>query len=222
MASHMFQVMRQRSGEVHGDASSVLCYRSDTAYTTCLSLLQIGESSWAPPLPLESSDSSSQADDMNTKPVLLRAQIPEWGAVHELVARVEMAGTGFERTMVSFCALKLLPKFPTTLVADMQLSVDFSRQTCLLCVLRLGPHCFISNRTGIPLQIMHFNTGNKVQRLGGKATGVQPSRGQQPQRAPPGLKGVVANPQQDWTSCIDVPTGMLCNQPDCTPECQCC
>ena len=37
---------------------------------------------------------------MNTKPVLLRAQIPEWGTVHEVVARVEMAGSGFERTMV--------------------------------------------------------------------------------------------------------------------------
>ncbi|KAL0043252.1 hypothetical protein WJX82_004252 [Trebouxia sp. C0006] len=106
--------------------------------------LRIGESGWAPLLPLESSDSSSQADDMNTKPVL-----------------------------------------------------------------RLEPHCVVSNRTGTPLQIMHFNTGNKVQRLGGKATGVQPSWGQQPQRAPPGLKGVVAKPQQDWTSCIDVPTGAL-------------
>ncbi|DBA65520.1 TPA: hypothetical protein ACH3X2_003176 [Trebouxia sp. C0005] len=137
--------------------------------------LRIGESGWAPLLPLESSDSSSQADDMNTKPVLLRAHIPDWGTVHEVVARVEMAGAGFERTMV----------------------------------LRLEPHCLISNRTGTPLQIMHFSTSNKAQRLGGKATGVQPSRGQQPQRAPPGLKGVVANPQQDWTSCIDVPTRAL-------------
>ncbi|DBB13333.1 TPA: hypothetical protein ACH3X3_005068 [Trebouxia sp. C0006] len=129
--------------------------------------LRIGKSGWAPPLPLESSDSSSQADDMNTKPMLLRAQIPEWGTVHEVVARVEMAGAGFEHTIV----------------------------------LRLEPHCVIPNRTGTPLQSMHFNTGtplqithfntgNKVQRLGGKATGVQPSRGQQPQRAPPGLKGV--------------------------------
>jgi hypothetical protein len=85
---------------------AVLCCQSDSACATCLSLLQIGESGWAPPLPLESSDSSSQADDMNTKPVLLRAQIPEWGTVHEVVARVEMAGAGFERTMVSHCAMK--------------------------------------------------------------------------------------------------------------------
>ncbi|DBA72324.1 TPA: hypothetical protein ACH3X2_010565 [Trebouxia sp. C0005] len=101
--------------------------------------------------------------------------IPDWGTVHEVVARVEMAGAGFERTMV----------------------------------LRLEPHCIIPNRTGTPVQIMHFSTGNKLQRLGGKATQVQPSRGQQPQRAPPGVKGVVANPQQDWTSCIDAPTGAL-------------
>ncbi len=40
---------------------AVLCYYSDTAWTTCLSLLRIAESGWAPPLPLESSDSSSQA-----------------------------------------------------------------------------------------------------------------------------------------------------------------
>ncbi len=160
---------------------------------------------------------------MNTKPVLLRAQIPEWGTVHEVVARVEMAGAGFERTMVSHCARKVLLKLPTISVTDVQLSVDFSCQPChmSLQVLRLEPHCVISNRTGTPLQIMHFNAGNKVQQLGGKATGVQPSRGQQPQRAPPGLKGVVANPQQDWTSCIDVPTGMLCNQPYCTPVCRC-
>ena len=105
----------------------------------------------------------------------------------------------------------------------MQLLVDCFCQACLLCVqvLRLEPHCVISNRTGTPLQIMHLNTGNKVQRLGGKATGVQPSRGQQPQMAPPGLKGVVANPQQDWTSCIDVPTGLLCSQPDCMHVCRC-
>ena len=67
----------------------------------CLVAAQIGESGWAPPLPLESSNNNSQPDDVSTKPVLIRAQIPEWGTVHEVVARVEMAGIGFERTMVS-------------------------------------------------------------------------------------------------------------------------
>ena len=52
-------------------------FQSDLVCTICMPFLQIGESGWAPPLPRESSDSSSQADDMNTKPVLLRAQIPE-------------------------------------------------------------------------------------------------------------------------------------------------
>ena len=69
-----------------------------------LLVCQVGESGWAPPLPLESSDSNSQPDDMSTKPVLIRAQIPDWGTVHEVVARIEMAGSGFERTMVSFTA----------------------------------------------------------------------------------------------------------------------
>lgn len=63
--------------------------------------MQVGESGWAPPLPLESSD-NSQTEDLNTKPVLLRARIPEWGTVHEIVVRVDMAGSGFERTMVSY------------------------------------------------------------------------------------------------------------------------
>ena len=76
-------------------------------------------------------------------------------------------------------------------------------------VLRLEPHCVISNRTGIPLQIMHYNPSNKLQPLGGKASGVQPSQGQQPSRTPPGLKGVVADPRQDWTSCMDVPAGAI-------------
>ncbi len=101
-------------------------YQTDSACTNCLPFLQIGESGWAPPLPLESSDSSSQADDMNTKLVLLRAQIPEWGSVHEVVARVKMAGAGFERTMVSLCAMKGLLELPTISVADMQLWVHFS------------------------------------------------------------------------------------------------
>ena len=83
--------------------------------------------------------------------------------------------------------------------------------TCLhyLQVLRLEPHCVISNRTGMPLQIMHHSPSNKLQRLGDKASGVQPSQGQQPSRTPPGLKGVVADPRQDWTSCMDVPAGTL-------------
>ena len=59
-------------------------YQSPLVCTPCVSLLQIGESGWAPPLPLESSDSSSQTDDMNTKPCccvhrsLTRALCMKW------------------------------------------------------------------------------------------------------------------------------------------------
>ena len=80
---------------------SLLIFNAYTECPACMIVcVQIGESGWAPPLPLESSDGSNQPDDVNTKPVLLRARIPEWGTVHEVVARVEMAGSGFERTMV--------------------------------------------------------------------------------------------------------------------------
>jgi len=33
--------------------------------------------------------------------VLIRADIPEWGTVHEIVARLDLVGSGFERTLVS-------------------------------------------------------------------------------------------------------------------------
>lgn len=61
----------------------------------------MGESGWTAPLPLESSASAEGPDDINTKPVLVRARIPEWGTVHDIVARVELVGGGFERTLVS-------------------------------------------------------------------------------------------------------------------------
>lgn len=81
--------------------------------------------------------------------------------------------------------------------------------TPVMQVLRLEPRCVISNRTGTPLQVMHYSAASKVQRLGGKASGVRPSQGQQPTRTPPGLKGVVGDPHQDWTSCMDVPVGAI-------------
>lgn len=112
------------------------------------------------------------------------------------------------------CYHKLVTPVDTGLLYTTLATVSDHKYEAQLClcwqVLRLEPHCVISNRTGLPLQIMHYSSGNKVQRLGGKATGLQPSQGQQPPRTPPGLKGVVANPQQDWTSCMDVPTGTIC------------
>ena len=89
-------------------------------------------------------------------------------------------------------------------------------------MLRLEPHVVISNRTGTPLQIMHHSPATRLQRLGNKATGVQPAQSQQPQRTPPGLKGVVANPQQDWTSCIDIPIGTSTTKLETYPCVYCC
>ena len=74
-------------------------------------------------------------------------------------------------------------------------------------VLRLEPHCLVSNRTGIPLQLMHYSSSSSVQRMGNKATGVQPSRAQQPQRGPSGLQEGGSRQDQDWTSCTDIPAG---------------
>lgn len=65
----------------------------------------MGESGWTAPLPLESGTGDEGPDDINTKPVLIRARISEWGTVHEIVARLELVGGGFERTLVSAACL---------------------------------------------------------------------------------------------------------------------
>lgn len=63
-------------------------------------LAQVGESGWTSPLPLESSANTEAPEDFNIKPVLIRARVPEWGTVHEITARLELVGNGFERTLV--------------------------------------------------------------------------------------------------------------------------
>lgn len=45
-----------------------------------------------------------QAQDFSVRPVLIRARMPSWGAVAEVVARLEVVGSSFERTMVRFPA----------------------------------------------------------------------------------------------------------------------
>ena len=62
--------------------------------------MQVGESGWTSPLPLESNANTEAPEDFNIKPVLIRARIPEWGTVHEITARLELVGNGFERTLV--------------------------------------------------------------------------------------------------------------------------
>ena len=67
--------------------------------------MQVGESGWTTPLPLESNANTEAPEDFNIKPVLIRARIPEWGTVHEITARLELVGNGFERTLVLCTAL---------------------------------------------------------------------------------------------------------------------
>lgn len=65
---------------------------------------QVGESGWTEALNLESRADLDQAQDFSVRPVLIRARMPSWGAVAEVVARLEVVGSSFERTMVRFPA----------------------------------------------------------------------------------------------------------------------
>ena len=111
---------------------------------------------------------------------------------------------------ITFCSPYFFLCVPSHTVSGLYHELPFIHcPLTVVQVLRLEPRCVISNRTGTPLQVMQYSAASKVQRLGGKASGVQPSQGQQPPRTPPGLKGVVADPNQDWTSCMEVPVGMM-------------
>lgn len=73
---------------------------------------QVGESGWTQPLPLEGAVAEgTPGDDFSAKPVLVRARVREWGTLHEVVARLELVGSGFERTLV-----RLLPEMATQML----------------------------------------------------------------------------------------------------------
>lgn len=84
--------------------------------------------------------------------------------------------------------------------------------------LRLEPHHVISNHTGLPLQLMHFQPDSMQETYRRKAGGaVEVGGSTTPSglpRAPPagpsgqpGLKGAVHEPDVDWTSVLDLPAG---------------
>ena len=88
----------------------------------CAALVpQVGQSGWTRPLPLENGSVGSEVEDFNTQPVLIRAKIPEWGTVHEVVARTELVGRGFERTLVSSRGDWRLDYFSALALATVQL-----------------------------------------------------------------------------------------------------
>lgn len=70
---------------------------------------QVESSGWTKPMPLERADlmnpsSGSPEEAGQNKPVLLRASVPESHTVYEVIARMELVGGVFSRTMVSTCA----------------------------------------------------------------------------------------------------------------------
>ncbi|KAK9819963.1 hypothetical protein WJX72_004515 [[Myrmecia] bisecta] len=143
--------------------------------------LKVGESGWTPPLPLESSGVGQQSESFNTKPVLIRARVRTWGTLHEVVARLDMAGGNFERTL----ALRLEPHIVISNCTGiplqlMQYRSDYVTETLSEKARGVQP----ASGTGLP-----------------RATGQQ---GQ-----PPGLKSVSSDPSVDWTSCMDLPAGAV-------------
>ena len=73
----------------------------------------------------------------------------------------------------------------------------------------------MSNRTGVPLQVMQYTSEATMQPLGQAAIGVEPAtgpglpRGQPGQHFPPGLKGAIVDQSVDWTTCMELPAGEL-------------
>ena len=86
----------------------------------------------------------------------------------------------------------------------------------LVCqVLRLESYCVVSNRTGIPLQLMQWQASDSHQVFDNKAgggTALRESKQGLPKRKAdtplqPGLKAAIQDPSVDWTSCLDLPVG---------------
>jgi hypothetical protein len=81
----------------------------------CAMLKQVETSGWTKPMPLERADMMHPGDGTpeelgQNKPVLLRASVPESHTVYEIVARMEMVGGVFSRTMVRWLLLTVGPR----------------------------------------------------------------------------------------------------------------
>ena len=90
-----------------------------------------------------------------------------------------------------------------------------SAENAVVQVLRLESHVILSNRTGVPLQVMQYSSAATMQPLSQAAIGVEPAtgpglpRGQPGQNYPPGLKGAIVDQSVDWTTCMELPAGKL-------------
>ena len=93
-----------------------------------------------------------------------------------------------------------------------ELKPPFLRQA-----LRLDPHIVITNRTGVPLQLMEPRPNAQSEGIGGAfpephtPSGMPRTRGPASgQQSPPqGLRALVSEPGTDWASCVGLPPGAL-------------
>ena len=67
--------------------------------------MQAEGSGWSAPLALDSGDTAR--DKVETRPVKFRVRLPGKGLLHEIVARLDLVGGKFARTMVRFCVYLL-------------------------------------------------------------------------------------------------------------------
>lgn len=81
--------------------------------------------------------------------------------------------------------------------------------------MRLESYCVVSNRTGIPFQLMQWQSRDSKQTFNDRAGGctvLSDSKGGLPKRKAetplqPGLRAAIQDPSVDWTSCLDLPVG---------------
>ena len=81
--------------------------------------------------------------------------------------------------------------------------------------MRLESYCVVSNRTGIPFQLMQWQATTAKQTFddnAGGGTALSDCKGGLPKRKQetplqPGLKAAIEDPSIDWTSCLDLPIG---------------
>lgn len=81
--------------------------------------------------------------------------------------------------------------------------------------MRLESYCVVSNRTGIPFQLMQWQANTARQTFDDNAGGctvLSDCKEGLPKRKAetplqPGLKAAIQDPSIDWTSCLDLPAG---------------
>ena len=83
----------------------------------------------------------------------------------------------------------------------------------VLQALRIAHHTVVSNRTGIPLQLMHASTQDVSRQLGRQSAGTLPAARERqegalrPPASAPGLRAALPDTGLDWQSSLELPAG---------------